>query len=936
MNKKSFCILLSLVVLISVVATAKSTIRVTATYCENKPEAMGIPIENFRFSWNMISIDRNVEQTAYQIMLVDAESNFRKGKPLVWDSGKVTSGQSVLVNYIGKKLSSGATYFWKVKVWDNKGNESEWSQTARITTGLFSADDWNKAQWIALDELDLAKRLVPGIHVPMFNKEWKDKKSGEHKLPIFRKEFTVKKHLKEALVFVTGLGQYELRLNGEKVGNHFMAPGWTDYDESCLYNIYDITSQVNAGENVLGMMLGNGFYNIPNTRYRKLITAFGNPKMILKLQLCYDDGSAETIVSDQNWKVAESPITYSNLYSGETYNANMEPEGWDHPGFDDSAWKPSLVVDPPNKKLAPEMDYPVAICETLPVKTVRPIPSVKNSCLYDFGQNASGVIELEVKGNKGDTVTLYPAELIKETLEAEQKATGSPYYYTYILKGGGVEKWSPRFTFTGFRYVQVLGAVPDTLKAPSDLPRIVGMKFLHTRNSSPEVGTFYTSFGMFNRVNQLIKWAIKSNLHSVATDCPHREKLGWLEQTYLMGGGIHFNYDIYHLYCKMLDDMAEAQTPDGLVPAISPEYTEFTGGFRDSPEWGSAAIILPWMIYKYYGDIRPVQKAWPMMARYLEYLKGKSKNQILSHGLGDWYDLGPEMPGVAQLTPVEATATAIYYYDARLMSQMAELIGKENEAKNYSGWAEEIRTAYNQKFLNRETNIYSTGSQTAIAMPLVLGIVPENLKGKVFQTLIESINKSGKALTAGDVGFHFLVKALQEGGAGDLQFEMNARDDVPGYGYQLKKGATALTESWQALDRVSNNHLMLGHLMEWFYGGLGGIDQADGSVAYKEVMIAPQMVNGVESVSSNFKTPYGTVISKWTKTVSFTEVEVGIPVNASAILVLPAKEGSEILGNGVSLSNCPEVKIISRVADQTTIKLGSGLYEFKINSLITN
>ena len=769
---------------------------------------------------------------------------------------------------------------------------------------------------------------MPGIHVPMFNPDWKKKVTGEHLLPILRKEFSVKKNLKEALVFVTGLGQYELHLNGKKVGNHFMAPGWTDYDDSYLYNIYEITDQLKSGKNTLGMMLGNGFYIVPNTRYRKLITAYGNPKMILKLQLKYEDGSTETVTSDESWKTSASPITYSSIFSGETWNANLEQIGWDRPGFDDSKWKHSLVVKVPNQKLMPEMDYPVAVCDTILLKSIKPIPSAKNSYLYDFGQNASGIVELQVKGNKGDTVKLYPAELIKETLEAEQKATGSPYYFTYILKGDGIEKWAPRFTYYGFRYVQVVGAAPDTLKSTSGLPRIVGLKFLHTRNSAPQLGNFATSFDLFNRVNELIKWGIKSNLQSVVTDCPHREKLGWLEQTYLMAGGIHYNYDVYQLYSKLVQDMIEAQTPDGLVPAIAPEYTEFTGGFRDSPEWGSASVIIPWLIYKYYGDIRPIEKAWPMMVRYLDYLESKSKNHILSHGLGDWYDLGPNLPAVAQLTPIAATATAIYYYDASLMSQMAGLLGKKDNAKKYDKWAEDIRSAYNKEFLKPETHIYSTGSQTAIAMPLVLGIVPDSLKKEVFQTLIESINKSGKALTAGDVGFHFLVKALQEGGAGDLQFEMNAREDVPGYGFQLKKGATALTESWAALERVSNNHLMLGHLMEWFYGGLGGIEQTDKSVAYKEAFMAPQMVNGIDLVSSDFRTPYGTIVSRWTKSVEGNIIEVEVPVNSKAIMVLPVKEGSEILENGVSIFKSADVKMISQSEGKVTLKFGSGTYKF--------
>jgi len=928
MTRKPINYLTVVILLFIVISCAKQKLKIDATFCENKQEILGVSTKDFRLSWNMKSPDRGVEQTAYRILLAENKTDLLKEKGLIWDSRKINSNQSILVVYSGPELLPGKTYYWMAKAWDNKGNESDWSCPARITTELSDAKDWNRADWIALDELNAADRIVPGIHVPMFNPEYKNRKSGEHILPLFRKEFMVRKNLKEALVFITGLGQYELRLNGEKVGDHFMAPGWTDYDSTVLYNIYDISEQVKPGINAFGVLLGNGFFNIPNTRYRKLITAFGNPKMILKLQLNYKDGTSETLVSNESWKVSPGPVTYSSIFGGETWNANMEQKGWDKPGFNDSSWKPARIVMTPDRNLRVETDYPVTVCDIINLKSIRKISSAKDSYLYDFGQNASGIIELEVKGNKGDTIHLYPAELIKETLEAEQKATGSPYYFTYILKGEGVEKWSPHFTYTGFRYVQVIGAVPDTLRTDTELPHILSMKFLHTRNSAPQNGSFTTSFDLFNRINELINWAVRSNLQSVVTDCPHREKLGWLEQTYLMGGAIHYNYNIYHLYDKLISDMREAQSHDGLIPSIVPEYTEFTGGFRDSPEWGSAAVVLPWMIYNYYGDIRPIEKAWPMMVRYMGYLKSKSDHNILSHGLGDWYDLGPELPGVAQLTPVEATATAIYYYDASLMSRMASLTGRDSEAKEYAGWAEEIRKAYNDKFLDPVSHIYSTGSQTAISMPLVLGIVQDSLKKDVFRSLVESVNKSGKALTAGDVGFHFLVRALEEGDAADLQFEMNARDDVPGYGYQLKKGATALTESWAALERVSNNHLMLGHLMEWFYSGLGGIDQSETSVAYKEILIAPQIINSIDDVSATFKSPYGTIVSKWSKTAEGTRVEVEIPVNTSALLVLPVEEGNEIMENGISIDNSDYIRIITRTERMATLNLGSGVYEF--------
>ena len=363
--------------LISGVVTAQDKISIKAIFCENKSEAIGINTENIRFSWNLVSLERNVNQSAYRIMLVDDFQNFKNEKSAIWNSGKVMSSKSIWVDYSGSKLLPGKTYFWKVKVWDNKGNESEWSEPAKIITGLFSSEDWAGAKWIALDELDSTKRIVPGIHVPMYRPEWKNKVSGDHVLPILRKEFEVKSKLKEALVFVTGLGQYELRLNGKKVGNHFMAPGWTDYDDSNLYNIYDITDQVKSGANAFGMMLGNGFYIVPNTRFRWVNPAYGNPKMILKFQLNYENGITETVVSDESWKVSESPITYSNIYSGETYDARLEQQDWDRAGFDDAMWKQSLVVKAPNQHLVAESDYPVTIGETILLKSIRPIPTVK-------------------------------------------------------------------------------------------------------------------------------------------------------------------------------------------------------------------------------------------------------------------------------------------------------------------------------------------------------------------------------------------------------------------------------------------------------------------------------------------------------------------------------------------------------------------------------
>jgi hypothetical protein len=435
---------------------------------------------------------------------------------------------------------------------------------------------------------------------------------------------------------------------------------------------------------------------------------------------------------------------------------------------------------------------------------------------------------------------------------------------------------------------------------------------------------------LFNRIYNLINWAIKSNLQSVVTDCPHREKLGWLEQTFLMGASIRFNFDIYHLYKKIVGDMMDAQTAEGLVPSITPEYVLFEGDFRDSPEWGSAAIILPWLIYKWYDDLSVMEEAWPMMVKYAAYLSGMADDHILSHGLGDWFDLGPERPGFPQLTPIALTATAIYCYDLVLLSEMADLLQKSEEKEHYARLAEKVRSAFNRKFFDLEKSVYATGSQTAMSMPLCLNIVESPHRKQVLSNLVDSIKALDKALTAGDIGFHYLVQALTEGGASQLLFEMNNRDDVPGYGFQLKKGATALTESWPALEIVSNNHLMLGHLMEWFYSGIGGIRQEEHSTGFRNIIIKPAMVGDLSAATASFESPYGTIMSDWKISEGNLSMKVRVPVNTTATVYLPDKVNSVIYENHVAVDQVEEIKYVSTENGYKIYSVGSGSYDFLV------
>ncbi len=928
---KKSTLIASFLVLTGIVPVFAQTPRpvVVNPRVENLTNPAGIETLQPRLSWQITSTGRAIMQTKYRILVADDQSKLNLATGNIWDTKEVTSEQSLWIPYAGKPLVAGQTYYWKVQVWDNQGQMSEWSSdTAKFTIGLMQPADWSNAQWIGYDELDAAKRYVPGVHAPGSSKEYKNVVSGNHVLPLLRKNFAISKPVKRATAFITGLGQYELHINGTKVGDQFMAPGWTNYDKRVLYNVLDVTGQLTNGNNAIGVMLGNGFFNVPNERYRKTLLAYGNPKMIMKLLVEYTDGTKSEVITDNSWKTAPGPITFSSIYAGEEYNATLEQDGWDKASFNDGAWKAAVVVKAPGCKLVAETGTPVKVMASFAAQKTE-----KNSdttVLVDFGQNASGIIRITLRGEKGQVVRIFPAELLNEDKRVNQKNSGKPYCYSYTLKGTGDEVWEPRFSYYGFRYAEVSHAAPDTIKGKKLKTVITDIKMLHTRNSAQQIGKFESREDLMNETYALIDWAIRSNMQSVLSDCPHREKLGWLEQTYLMGESIHFNYDIYSLYKKIVADMMADQTADGLVASIAPEFVRFDGDFRDSPEWGSAAVILPWLMYQWYGDKTIMQDAWPMMTKYVSYLKSKANGHILSHGLGDWYDLGPNPPGVAQLTPKELTATAIYYYDLDLLAKMAKLMGKTAEVSQYTTWAADVKKAFNAKFYDAATKKYATGSQTAMAMPLAVGLVEDANKAGVLDQLKTDIITNESALTAGDIGFHFLVDALTKNGSAQMVYDMNSDDKVPGYGFQLKKGATALTESWQALDSKSNNHLMLGHMMQWFFDGVGGLKQEDSSVAYKHLVIAPEPVLGLDKGNVSFNSPYGRVYCEWDHQYSFRVFTFHVPVNTTATIYLPTPPNKTIMESNSLLAMRREIKSLGYQNGRQVFKLGSGKYKFII------
>ncbi len=775
---------------------------------------------------------------------------------------------------------------------------------------------WANAQWVGLEQLEDSLKIVPGIHG--LGNQLDDKYLKHSVVPLFRKVFNVDNTIESASINICGLGHYELYINGSKIGDRFLSPGWSYYQKHYLYNTYDITELIKKGDNAIGAIVGNGFYNINKVRYRKLVIAYGYPRLIFNITLKFSDGSIRNIVSDDHVKVSPSAITFSSIFGGEDYDATKEQLGWSTSGFKDSAWQnPVLIIDS-YEKLVPEKDYPLKVMQQFDVQEV--FTSRTGRIIYDFGQNASGIISLKVKGNKGALIRIRPDELINSEGNITQRSGGGPYEFNYILKGEGIEEWQPRFTYYGFRYADVEIMEPENTNIKTE---ILELKMLHTRNSSPTVGSFNCSDTLFNQIFELIKWGIKSNMASVATDCPHREKLGWLEQTYLIGPSMHYNFDIHSLYSKIVDDMIDSQLDNGLVPDIAPEYVPFAGGFRDSPEWGSASVIIPWQLYRWYGDNEILNRAYPMMKRYVEYLQSKAQNNILDHGLGDWYDLGPKHPGVAQLTPKAVTATSIYYYDLLIVAKTANLLGYDSELEKFADLSVKVRDAFLEKYYNSETGVCSTGSQTAYAMPLYTGIIPEADKETVFKNLVDSIKNNNYALTSGDIGYHFLVRVLSENGRSDILYKMNNRSDRPGYGYQLKKGATSLTESWAALTNVSNNHMMLGHLMEWFYTGLGGIFQEDNSVAYSDIIIAPKPVGNISWVNCSYNSPKGVIASNWKIDRNTFTLSIEIPKDASATIIIP----EEYMNSSLEVFNGSKQKPVDIKMKDGEFKVKSGNYK---------
>jgi hypothetical protein len=763
-------------------------------------------------------------------------------------------------------------------------------------------------------------------------------------LPIFRRQFTVNPGLQRALIYICGLGQYELSANGVKVGNALMAPGWSLYNQTCLYDTLDLTSYLTNGNNAVGVMLGNGMYNVPaTTNYTKFTGSFGPPTMIAQIYLYYTNGTSQIISSDTQWLTTYGPITYSHVYGGEYYDARLLPAGWNQAGFNTSTWSAAVVTNGPGGILRGQSHAAPPIVATQTLQPIQTNTISANTIVYDLGQNAAIIASLTTHGPSGSQVTITPAELTNSDGTVNRSSSGGgTASWQYTLAGTGSETWTSRFFYHGCRYLQVaLNPAPGS----SQLPSVDALSGIVIQNSATNAGNFSCSYTLFNNIRTLIRWAQRNNLISILTDCPHRERLGWLEQCNLNGPSLYYEFDMGLLFSKTTQDMADSQTSagTGLVPDIAPEFTVFSGGFRDSPEWGSSVILVPWQHYLFTGDDTLLRSYYSNMTNYFNYLNNQAVGNFLNYpnGLGDWYDIGPNPPGYSQDTPISLTADAYYCQDAQILAQIATEIGRTNDAAQFNLLATNIEIAFNNTYYSATNGYYSNGSQTSQAMPLYLGLVNPTNQASVMAELVANVNSLG--LTSGEIGHRYLLRALTDNGRPDVVYNLHSGTNDPGYGYILNEGATALTEAWDADPSDSQDHFMLGHIDEWFYHDLAGIQYDPALPGFQHVIIKPAFVGGITWVNASYNSVRGTIVSDWTLTNDSATLNVTIPVGSTGSIYLPTlgtaatnllikESGTTIWQNGAVSGSSPGVAFdqVQSINSQTYVvwTVGSGSYQF--------
>lgn len=877
---------------------AQADYKPVSLRCEYLENPLGIDASSPRFTWRIEDVERGSKQSAWQIFVSVDSSHVEEGS--VWNSGKV-EGSETLVVYTGKELVPFTKYFWKVYSWDRKG-ERHVSVVASFETGMMKVSNWTGA-WIS-DDGDV--NLKPA--------------------PYFRKQFNSEKKIKSARVYIAAAGLYELSVNGNTIGKQRLDPGYTRFDRRLLYVTHDVTSSLRQGPNAIGVLLGNGWYNHQSTAVWDFHKApwRGRPAFCLDLRITYEDGSAETITSSTDWKTSLSPLIFNSIYTAEHYDARLEQNGWNTSSFDDSKWKNAMIRSAPTNNIVAQVMHPIRYVEKVPARSVKKFNDT--TWVFDLGRNIAGVSEIRVHGNEGTVVRLkhgeklYPdgrVDLSNIDVHFRPSDDKDPFQTDIlVLNGRNEATFKARFNYKGFQFVEVTSSQPLEFTKES----LTGY-FMHS--DVPPIGNVTSSNPTLDKIWKATNNAYLSNLFGYPTDCPQREKNGWTGDAHIAVETGLFNFDAITVYEKWMADHRDEQQPNGVLPAIIPS-NGWGYHWANGPDWTSTIALIPWNIYLFYGDSRALMDCYPNIKRYVDHINEVYPSGLTTWGLGDWVP-------VKSKSPVELTSSLYYFADVTILAKAAALFGNESDYEKYNVLARKIKDAINNKYLNKETGVYGSGMQTELSAPLFWGVVPEELKAKVAYNLAEKVKANDYHIDVGILGAKAILNALSENGYADVAYRLAAQETFPSWGYWIKGGATTLYENWdiESDDALSMNHIMFGEVGAWIFKGLGGIRPDPEQPGFKNIILEPHFVTGLNKFSAEHEGPFGMIISSWQRTKRSIFYSVTIPSNTTATLRLNVSEKAIVKEGGVAIEKNEEIGIIEQQG-QRVYRLGSGRYEFEV------
>jgi alpha-L-rhamnosidase len=875
-------------------------LKVKNLRCEYKQNPMGISVLKPRLSWVLSSDEKNVMQVSYHLQVSENDVSFVS---LAWDSGKTDSDRSVHVEYEGQSLLSKSRYYFRVKVWDNHGNASAWSEPAFWETGILNENEW------------IANFITPAIEVDP---------ASYAPSPLLRKEFKTAGNVKAARVYVTSLGLYELRLNGQRVGNDLLTPGWTSYNKRLQYQTYDVTNLLADGCNAVGAILGDGWYKGDLAGWLGHRNLYGTKTaLLMQLHIWYSDGSEQIVVSDHSWKASTGPILTSEIYHGETYDARLEQAGWDKTGFDDAQWAETKTLEVPKNILTGQENVPVRRIEE--IKPIAVIHTPAGETVLDMGQNMVGWVRFRVKGPSGSRVVLGHAEVLdREGNFYTENLRAAKQKIAYTLKGEGEEVFEPHFTFQGFRYVKL-----EEYPCEISIDNFTGV-VIHS--DMGKTGSFDCSDKMVNSLQHNILWGQKGNFVDVPTDCPQRdERLGWTGDAQVFIRTACFNMNAAPFFEKWLRDLKADQLASGGVPFVIPQV--LTESDHSSTGWGDAAVICPWTVYLCYGDEGILKEQYESMKAWVDYIKSNAQDGLIWNSgfhFGDWLALDAKEGSYYGATPNDYVATAFYAYSVELFIKAAEVLHNDEDVKEYSLLYDNIVKAFRMEFFTPFGRL-AVPTQTAHVLALNFNLVEEKHRERTVDALVKLIEDNKYHLTTGFLGTPYLCNALSKNGRIDIAYKLLMQTEYPSWLYQVTKGATTIWEHWDGIkpdgsmwsaDMNSFNHYAYGAIGDWMYRVIAGIDTDDKFAGYKHIVIKPQPGGDLKYAYAELESMYGNIKSGWKTENGAMQIEVTIPHNTTASVMLPGAKASQLTDHS-GLKFCD-------TSEGTTVELGSGSYSFMI------